>query len=317
MQPRVQQTTAQRIAEPSFQVLNLVLAGIALFMALRNFRQNRGDTRGATRLAAFSFCCTILGWLWFTNHTPTPAEFTSFLWGISSALFYAALFWTLYMALEPHIRKRWPHSMVGWTRLLAGSVRDPLVGAHLLIGIAFGVAYTLLFWLGSFLQFAGTMWTVVLNSVVGVPQMLGVFVSTLVSSTAIALGAFFFFFILRALLRRQWLAAVVFTLVFTAVGAAGSPVVGDAGSPLIRGSVSAVQYGLATFILVRFGVLPMVVGVFVSSVLPSFPLTTDFSTWYAGSTIFVLAIVLGLTAFALHSAIGGRRVFKEGFLDGA
>jgi len=317
MQPAVQQTAAQRIAEPSVEGLNLVLAGIALFMALRNFRQNRGDVRGATRLAAFSFCCTMLGWLWSTNHVPTPGEFTSFQWAISSALFSAALFWALYMALEPHIRKRWPHSMVGWTRLLSGAVRDPLVGAHLLIGIAFGVAYTLLFWLGSFLQLAGPMSTVLLNSVVGTPQMLEVFVRDLRNSMAIAMGVFFFLFLLRALLRRQWLAAVVLTLVFMAIAAAGNPGFGAAGSPLIRGSIAAVQFGLATFILVRFGVLPMVVGVFVSSILPNFPLTTDFSTWYAGSTLFVLAVVLGLTAFALHSAIGERRVFKESFLDAA
>ena len=29
--------------------------------------------------------------------------------------------------------------MIAWSRLLGGGVRDPLVGGHLLIGVAFGV----------------------------------------------------------------------------------------------------------------------------------------------------------------------------------
>lgn len=40
-----------------------------------------------------------------------------------------------YIALEPHVRRRWPQSMVTWSRLLSGQIRDPLVGSHMLIGI--------------------------------------------------------------------------------------------------------------------------------------------------------------------------------------
>lgn len=42
--------------------------------------------------------------------------------------------------------------------------------------------------------------------------MIGLFVSVLTQSIAIAMGIFFLFFLLRALLRRQWLAAAVFIL---------------------------------------------------------------------------------------------------------
>src|SRR5262249_48216950 len=49
------------------------------------------------------------------------------------------------VALEPHVRRRWPWLMVGWNRLLAGRWRAPLVGRDLLLGGLLGVATTLLF----------------------------------------------------------------------------------------------------------------------------------------------------------------------------
>ena len=47
---------------------------------------------------------------------------------------------SLYLALEPFVRRRWPQSLISWTRLLAGDVRDPLVAGHILLATAFGVA---------------------------------------------------------------------------------------------------------------------------------------------------------------------------------
>ena len=51
----------------------------------------------------------------------------------------------VYMALEPYVRRRWPQSMIAWSRLLGGAVRDPVVGGNLLIGAAFGVATAAVF----------------------------------------------------------------------------------------------------------------------------------------------------------------------------
>jgi hypothetical protein len=59
----------------------------------------------------------------------------------------------------------------------------------------------------------------------------------------------------------------------------------------------------------------MATGWFVNNVLIDFPLTADFSVWYASSAIFILAIVLALTAYAFHTAVAGQPVFKAGFFD--
>ena len=56
-------------------------------------------------------------------------------WG----LIVATTVWVLYVALEPHVRRRWPSSLISWGRLLAGQMRDPVVGRDLLVGILAGV----------------------------------------------------------------------------------------------------------------------------------------------------------------------------------
>jgi hypothetical protein len=45
-----------------------------------------------------------------------------------------------YLAFEPFMRRRWPHALISWTRLLAGRFGDAVVGQHILVGILFGAA---------------------------------------------------------------------------------------------------------------------------------------------------------------------------------
>jgi hypothetical protein len=47
-----------------------------------------------------------------------------------------------------------------------------------------------------------------------------------------------------------------------------------------------------------------------------FPVTTDFSTWYASSTLFAYTAVLALAGYAFQTSVAGRSLFKAGFLDG-
>jgi serine/threonine-protein kinase len=301
-------TAGQRAAGWLIWCIQVAVFSIAVFLAWRNFLRGRSDIRGASRLAAFVFGCTMVAWLCTSNHVPTTAEFDRFLWAISSALFSAAASWALYVALEPHVRRRWPESMISWSRVLSSGFRQPLVGGHLLIGVAFGVVLALLNLVGLLLGVPDPTASAKANSVVDARGMIDVFVSNLTDSIAVGMFFFFVFFLLRAVLRRQWLAVVVFILMFTGLQVQDHP--------LINGPVTAMEIGLAIFILIRFGALPMMVGFLVGFTLLVFPLTTDFSTWYAGSTLFVLASVLALTAYAFHTAVAGRSLFKAGFLEG-
>jgi hypothetical protein len=76
-----------------------------------------------------------------------------------------------------------------------------------------------------------------------------------------------------------------------------------------------VQFGAAVVILMRFGVLPMVLAVFVSEVLGLPPVTTDFSAWYAGSMFTALAIVLAITLWSFRATLGSRKLLTGDFLE--
>ena len=49
-------------------------------------------------------------------------ELKLFLGGVSWAAFAAGFVWMLYLALEPYVRRRWPQSMITWSRLLSWRV---------------------------------------------------------------------------------------------------------------------------------------------------------------------------------------------------
>ncbi len=311
MQP-YQPTASENAGQWFLTALSVSVFAIGILLARRNFRQGRGDARGSTRLALLIFSCSMFTWLCSASHTPTPNDYGRFLWAISSALFSAAGVWILYMALEPYVRRRWPQSLISWNRLLAGSFRDPLVAGQLLIGVALGIGLTLAEFLNLLaLRHYGSMGfsTGPLNSSLDTRHLAGHLVAPLSGSIGLAQALFFVFFLLRVLFRRQWLAAVVWILLAAGLGAAQN-------DHHALGAVFLVtMFGLSLFILIRFGLMPGVVGLFVNFLLDSSPLTTNFSAWYAGAAIAALAVVLGLAAYAFHTALAGRPLFQEDFLE--
>jgi hypothetical protein len=66
-------------------------------------------------------------WIVRQHHVKTFWEIALFVTSAGVTLFVAALLWVLYVGLEPFVRRRWPHVLVSWTRVLAGAWRDPLV----------------------------------------------------------------------------------------------------------------------------------------------------------------------------------------------
>jgi len=284
----------------------------AVLLAWRNFRTGRGDMRGASRLAAFVFGVEMLKWLCTAHHGSPVIEFFLFLAGVSWAAFVAGFIWTFYLALEPYVRRRWPQSMITWSRVLGGEFRDPLVGGHLLAGIALGLGGLLCGLLGSLaVQNYGSyqLFTQIpmLNSLMGARQMAATTLLGLIFAVAVGLGFVLVVFLLRVVLRRQWLMAAVFIALLV------GPSVFNGGH-LTTALLGALTSLLVLVGLLRFGVLPVVVMMFVRQ-LSSSPLTTDLSAWYSGSAVFSIAIVLALTAYAFHTAVAGRPLFKAGFLE--
>jgi serine/threonine-protein kinase len=287
--------------------LLLTVAGV---LARRNYRQGRADLRGSSRLAAFAFSGAVLEYLMAAHHLPLAlAEGGFVLRAMSAALLIAALYWVLYTALEPYVRRRWPHTLITWTRLVSGRWRDPMVGAQILMGVALGVV-------GRTLQ--ATSQVLVGDSSIRPPQLAGlhgpiplanIALMALSRAVPLSLGIFFSFFLFRAIFRRTWLAAVVQILCIA------GPIAQPSARPwIVAGFIGAFGVGLI-LVLIKYGVLPFAAALFTELLLADLPLTTNFSAWYAGATIFAVALVVALAVWSFQVALAGRSLLREEFLD--
>ena len=67
----------------------------------------------------------------------------------------------------------------------------------------------------------------------------------------------------------------------------------------------------ATWTLVRFGLLTLIVALFVEATLTGSPITSDLSAWFSGAGLLALVVPVLLAAFGAHSALAGRALFGD------
>jgi hypothetical protein len=125
----------------------------------------------------------------------------------------------------------------------------------------------------------------------------------------IPLAVLFGLFLLRALLRKEWAAAVAFVLLFTVASAAGGQF-----APVVL-VVSLIFWVLAVFLLIRFGLLAFVVQGFFDNLLEGYPLTTQGSAWYAGISLTAVLLMAAIALYSFYTSLGGRPVFGGAVLE--
>lgn len=300
-----------RAVDLSWAAVFVVAVTGGALLARRNSRLGRGDRRGAFRLSAFVFGNWMLLWLIGSNHVPSIAELQSLLTGISASLLWAGVLWILYIALEPYVRRRWPQAIIGWSRLIAGRLRDPVVGAEILVGTVAGVTVTALYecrqlvraYLGAppaFLTEAAPL--------DGLRGAASIWVADLGKSMIEALVLLFVIFLFRLIARSEWGAGALYCLLAVALNNLGI-------SHAAVGSLfSAAAATLTVYILIRYGLVALAVSIFVDMLLSGFPLTLDFSKWYAGLSLLALVTVLALAILGFREALAGRAVLREEML---
>jgi serine/threonine-protein kinase len=285
----------------------LVIIGAAALLAAGNLRRQRGDRRGAFRLATFIFCVQMALWTVRAHITVSFGTFGAFLVALATSVFYGAVMWTVYIALEPYVRRRWPQTLISWSAVLIGRVRDAVVGRDVLIGCAAGSALAVLNGIAeTWLRHAGG-WpnldtTLPLS---GARGYLAVVMLAIPHAVREALFFFFLIFLLRAILRNQWAAGVAFALIFASLNLA------ESGHPLFNASISFLVLFALAFLVLRWGLLALCAAMLFSNAtnVPG----ARVSAWYFGGTVFVLAAALALSAWAFHTSLGGRRLWKEDF----
>jgi len=310
-------TKPQRVKEPDqtlgkkvSQILGMTLLIscllAALYMARRNHRRGRGDHDGAVRLAVVMFCLEMLLWLCRTHLVPGLESFGLFVLATSTSLFVAALTWVLYLALEPWVRQRWPHTMISWSRLLSGQFRDPLVGRDILFGVMLGVVWILIFQLRNIpLMHLGAMPGIGQNEYFeGGRYALGAWMMQIVSSILGTLQFFFLLFVLRLVLRKDWLAAIAFVAIFALPrGLSGSHVPIELPAEIL-------VYAIAVLIVFRFGLIPLAVAIFTINMAANLPFSSDLTAWYMTDSLLALFSVVALAAWGFYHSIGGEMVWK-------
>ncbi|MBZ5634562.1 MAG: protein kinase [Acidobacteriia bacterium] len=293
-------------------VVGLVGITLGVFLAWRNFRAKKGDVRGANRVAVFVFAGAWLDVLLHGHHVATVDELALWILGALISMLPALIVWTFYLAFEPYVRRRWPQSMITWSRVLSGGFRDPLVGGHLVFGVALGIGLVLEYsaYRMALEHYGMFPTTIQLPSTLDARRLTGTLANVLVGTFLAGMAYTFILMLLRVLLRRQWIAAASLVLLWGGLLGFGS------AHPVIAVVHNMLQMAVFVTILLRLGGLfTTIVCGFVGETLTSLPLTTDFSNWYASATIFAVVVVLALTAYAFHTAVAGRPLFRAGFLD--
>lgn len=288
----------------SQHVLWTALFIISVPLAVSNLRRGRSDPRGALVLAGMVFVVRNLGWLLAAHHVPGLGQFRqAVILSASGALAESTLVWLFYTALEPFVRRFWPHTLISWSRLVKVRLRDPVVGRDVLVGSVVGAAWSVAVmadrmlpdWLGWSAR--GTFWSEEVFAVMGglrpaLASIIGALWSAIYSGTYLLL----LLVLLRACLKRSWAAQLIAALILAGLLVpTGNHIV---ISMLLIGGLAA----SGVLIMTRFGLLTIAVSIFMASVLIRLPLSLDLRVWYSDLSLVGLGISVGLAGWGMWTA---------------
>jgi serine/threonine-protein kinase len=305
-----------------FQILLLwvipLIGGVIL--ARRNLRAKRGDIRGALVVGISIVILYLLYHLISTNPEVGPFAILVEATGstaLGHALIRGVTMLLAYLAIEPYIRRLWPSVLVSWARLVAGRLRDPIIGRDVLVGAAAGAALPFVFAAAQSAERAlgfpvdpGRLSSVLLDTVTSAPSVPAML------CLALALGIFrtttFYtiLLILRFVLRNNRLATIATLVLFVLALTDYS-----SKSLWLDIPISLLAWGAVVWVALRFGYVALTVIVIVSLLVDGLPWTLDFSSWVAPQTMFAWGIITVLLGYGFLTAVGGKSLFSDPLSD--
>jgi serine/threonine protein kinase len=305
-----ERTRGEKIRDIAGIILILsILLGAGL-LARRNYRIGRSDQEGAMRLAFVMFCLEIALWLSRSHLVPGLEALFLFLLAVSTALLVSGVTWMLYLAIEPWVRRKWPQTIISWTRLLSGKFRDPLVGRDLMFGVALGIVWLLIVQAHNVAKIhlgdAPALYDPAY--LVGGREALGAWLFQIPTSIFAALEFFFVMLGLKLLLRKEWLAAIGFVAIFVGLRSADP-------YPAVDLPTYTAIYGVAVLIVYRYGLVPLACAIFTVDMLASVPLTLDTSAWYMSTSLLALLSVVALAGWGFYHSLGGKPLWNTSEIE--
>jgi serine/threonine-protein kinase len=308
-----------RTRVPAFA--GVVIAALWLLMPLvitviarHNVRVGRGDRRGARRVATAVLVLGIGADL-VARHWVADVQW---MWTVVSGrlglpLYRVAFVWLAYLAIEPFVRRTWPHLLISWSRVLDFRWRDPLVGQALLAGVLYGAGVAALGAVpetaGRMLGLAGVEPYYSLPALKPAAAYLSNVAASLMRGAIDALAVVALMVILRLMLRKER-AAFVATAVVVAISSASGV------RPLTLDLAQAALIGVAcVMFLRRFGLLALAMGLGVNYVVRSTPWTFDLAKWFAWRPILSMFLIMGLALWGFRNVLGRQSAFPTLRLD--
>ena len=302
--------TASASTEETPWLLNLLRIVIeigSIWLGIHVLRSGRADLKGALRFVSALAVLRILTWVFVESHS---LDLTRELATLDQFLFYrvyphVVVFGFFYLGLEPFVRRYWPDVMIGWSRLLSGRLRDPLLGREILMGATSGICVLVL-----------GMFSDILLEQLGIPnekklrafgQLGNPIASTILflyQSINVGMFQFAVLFVLRFLLRNTWLAVLGVMLMAFVLGQ---------GQSIADAIIISVFTGIAMWTIVRFGFLAGACFMFTClAIRPLQFVPWHPGTWYGGSTLWLIAIFVAFAGYGFFiSTLSSRTRFER------
>jgi hypothetical protein len=299
---KAEQSTGKKVQQVIVVLLLVALYFGAARLARVNYRRGRADREGAFRLAVVMFALEILLWLCRGHMIAGTATLGLLIIAVSTGLFVSGTAWMLYLALEPWVRRRWPQTIISWSRLLSGQFRDPLVGRDILFGVILGVIWILIIEIRyAVLAHLGVAPNLAqIEFLTGGREAMGAWLVQIPTSILGTLGFFFLLLGLKLVLRKDWLAAIAFVAIYALPPGLSSQHVS------VDLPMWIAVYAIAVLIVFRFGLVPLACAIFTVNMLSNVPFTINFSAWYMSTFALTLLSVVALAGWGFYHSLGGE-----------
>jgi serine/threonine-protein kinase len=304
----------QQIGGALFNIIVLGSMFVGFILALRNVRRGRGDRSGATRIVVVFLVAHALYLLMQNDHHwDASLEAAAITRILGTAVFTGVLMGIYYLALEPYLRRRWPRTLIAWSRLVQRRWLDSLVGRSLLIGVLAGSLARLIQWASLALpEWLGwtppVPWDRAFLEISGWRYNFSHLGSSVFLSIFEGLIWMMILLVAHLILRRRTLAVIV-VIAMMALGG------GFENYPVLEWPVKIVLAAGMTWIMVRQGLLALVAMFFAMEILDSFPVTLDPSVTYFGPGLLGLLILTALAIFGFTRSLGAQAIFTEPVLE--
>jgi serine/threonine-protein kinase len=222
--------------------------------------------------------------------------------GLQTSLTHAFEQWVLYVALEPFVRRYYPHVLVSWKRVLAGKFLNAQVGRDVLVGVVAALTLTLLLAIAQLCQVTGTSPLVWPFSTLDIHEAFASCSFNAYISMCVAVGLFVLA-VLAARIFRHPFAGYIVLAAFLGL-ALQTTIAQQHRSSLAVVIPLLVVCMLVAVVCFRLGLLTMIVMILTSMTDRVFPITANVDAFYFRTGMVGVVAIAGL---AIYGCIVSQR----------